>query len=158
MYTYTHTRREKLWESLDANATYLSRSSGRNPSSKSPLEFAFLFLSFFLPSSSVYSLFSLSLSRIPSSQPCCYHGPLSLAQWPLLFSTLRGLERWTRKDRFGGEDEIESEILKRELSELRGERARNFDSRRSGEGVTRFDESSEARAWIWLSRNLYYCR
>lgn len=64
VYTYTHTRREKLCESLDANATYLSRSSGRNPSSKSPLEFAFLFLSFFLPSSSVYSLFSLSLSLV----------------------------------------------------------------------------------------------
>lgn len=82
MYTYTHTRREKLCESLDANATYLSRSSGRNPSSKSPLEFAFLFLSFFLPSSSVYSLFSLSLSLSYSFQPAL------LLPWSLISRTM----------------------------------------------------------------------
>lgn len=68
VHMYIHIHTEKLCESLDANATYLSRSSGCNPS-KSPLESAFLFLSSFLFRVFPVTLLSLSLSFSYSFQP-----------------------------------------------------------------------------------------
>lgn len=73
---------EKLCEPLHANTTCPKY---RRSPSKSPLTARTTPSSLFLPRPVPHSptLFRVFL------RPACYHGPLSFAQWPLLFSTAR---------------------------------------------------------------------
>lgn len=141
VHMYIHIHTEKLCESLDANATYLSRSSGCNPS-KSPLESAFLFLSSFLFRVFPVTLLSLSLflvflsaSLVVTTVPYLSHnGPCSFRLCVALSDELEKIdsgERMKLKAKFKAGTWIKrrQETLIQRSGEARDEELRDSTNR-----------------------------